>query len=153
MTLLETKKDPVELGYEINVGHLVNQIIGVVGSIITIGLFFFLLEGWILISAVLLLLLVVLIIVLIRVFLRLRYVIRLHNKNVFELQEIVDNRNTLIKIVNEKNEEIKQLNQNIQTSEAQTALLFEFLKMESKPNATIIQEALQIENKEVDKND
>lgn len=141
------------IGYNLNIFKTILNTLGIISVVTTIILALILFEGIYLVIAIFSLATIIILTVAIQLYLHIRKISRLYNKQEKKLIKVTDNRDTLIKILEKNNSDMEQLKQNFHISQAQILLLFEFLQMENRPDTTIIQEALKIENHEVDNND
>lgn len=73
--------------------------------------------------------------------------IKIHNNLLNEVKFADDNRNTLDKLIYEKNKEIEELKSSNYQMKAQRSLLYLMLLHDEKPNPLIIKDALKIEER------
>lgn len=121
-------------------------IFGVVSGAITIYLVLRSYNGLKLTILILGLVIITLIVYLTIIFSRLRKAINLYNIQSKKLHEANDNRNTLKKMVEEKNNEIDAHRNDLATLKAQGVLMFSLLYASEKPEQSIVKQALRIES-------
>lgn len=145
-TLDETNKYK-EIDYGISPLKIIGAIIGVTSSILGIVVVIIILEAIYIIISILVFIMICLAVFLIIVFRRLKEIINKYNALVRELKIIEDNRDTLSKMVDEKNSEIDKLEHNNHMLTAKVQLLFIIAYSDSKPESKIVSQALGIESK------
>lgn len=144
---------PKKIGYDIFPGKVITGILSIVSGTLTIVLALILLEGIQILIAMLALLIIILGVFLVIISLRLGKVIKMHNEQLHKLNTITDNRDTLLKLIEEKNIEVDQYKNEMFTMRAQVSLLFQILNLETKPEMNVIKQALRIEYDEVIEDD
>lgn len=140
--------------YDIKIFQTIFYTISIIGAIYTIYLIITTFKGIYMLIAFLVLIIIILTVLLILYH-------RFHNrlKDDFgilseDLVEANDNRDTMDKVIDNKNEEVKLLEGNNFILKAQIELLYQMMySKEKKPNPTIVEQAFKIEGKGMDQDE
>lgn len=129
--------------------HILGYVVGAIGSCITIYLLIVELDGLYRLIALLVLAIIILITYLLYNIYHLKRINRINNNTKEKMSEISDNRDTLDKMVDEKNIQIEYLKENNVKLSAQVNLMYYLLQQNGVSNTEVIKQALEIDSKGV----
>lgn len=141
-------KSHEKLSYSIFPGNLILGTVGSLGSLIGIITGIMVFKGIYRLIAVLVILLIVLSVLTIYYAIGLKRVTKQHKNCAVELQKSDDNRDTLDKMIKDKNKEVDHWRNELRTANAQVHLLYMLLYSNEKPDQENLRQALSIDKKE-----